>query len=363
MTTVSLATPGVSTATSWPARWWRAFVRLLPMAAMYMLVVSLKDLPHHMAFTATAWQAFVLSWVGELLVAVFLMGFVAVVDLMPIAGRARIAADVAAVLLTQLVGGIVVTAVLGALGAFANARFTFFQLIWANAGGSAVETAFALILYRLWQRQRRRAAVLRDMQRAHVELLRRTAQADLVAMQARIDPAFLFDTLGDVEATYEVDAARGKRLVDALIAYLRAVLPGVDSEASTLGKECDIARTYVELARTRGVFDGDIAIDVPASLRGAGFPPMVIAPLVEDAVRAMRGTSARMRMEIRDATTAFVVALDADRACHPSAAVVEQVRRRLHELTTGGAVTLTLEARRTHIILEIPHAATPGPDR
>ena len=362
MTAASFAAAVVPAAPSWPARWWRAFVRLLPLAAVYMLFVSLKDLPHHLAFTATAWQVFVQSWVGELIVAVILVGFVAAVDLMPIGGRARIAADAVAILFTEFVGGIVNIWILDALGALVYGRFTTLQLVWANAGGSAVEAAFALLLYRLWQRQRRRSAALRDMQRAHVELLRRTAQADLVAMQARIDPTFLFDTLDDVEKTYDVDAARGRRLVDALIAYLRAVLPGVDSEASTLGKECDIARSYVELACARGMFDGEVAIDVPASLRGAAFPPMVIAPLVEDAVRGMRGTSARIRLEAHGAT-ALAVVLDADRPHEPSAAVVEQVRQRLSELTTGGTVTLTLEARKTRILLEIPHATNPGPDR
>jgi hypothetical protein len=337
-------------------------VRLLPLAAVYMLVVSLKDVPFHILFTATAWLAFVQSVVGELLTAIFLVGFVAAVDLMPIGGRGRVAGDAAAVLLTQFAGGVVVTAILDSLGAY-NGKLTFLQLVWGNAGGSAVEAAFALILYRLWQRQRRRAAALRDMQRSHVELLRRTAQADLVAMQARIDASFLFDTLGDVETAYEVDAARGKRLLDALIAYLRAVLPGAESESSTLGKECDIARTYVEVARERGRFDGELNVEPLASLAGVAFPPMTIAPLVEDAVRAALHGPADLRIAAGESPAGLAVALETDRSYAPSAAVVDQVRHRLRELTTAGNATVEHEGDNTMILLEIPHAVAPRADR
>ncbi len=366
MTSADLASapnvPVASRGPSWAARWCRAFVRLLPLAVVYMLFVAAKNQATHLVLTSTGLRIFLQSWVGELIGGMFLVAFVAAVDLLPLTGRKRVLADVAAILLTQLVGGAVTIAVLDALGAW-NGRFSYGQLIWGNFGQSAVESAFALVLYRLWQRQRRRAEALRDMQRAHVELLRQTAQADLVAMRARVDPAFLFDTLGDVENAYDRDPVRGRRLVDALIAYLRAVLPGVDSEASTLGKECDVARTYVDVSRARSVFDGDIAIGVSASLGGAALPPMVIAPLIEDVVRAMPRESAPIRIDAHETPTALAVALDVDRAHSPSPAVVDQVRQRLHDLTTGGAVTITLEARKTHILLEIPHAPTPSPDR
>ncbi len=362
MTAATLAAPGVATAPSWPVRWWRAFVRLLPLAVVYMLVVGLKDLPFHGAFTPTAWQVFLQSWLSEFLTATFLVGFVAAVDLLPVAGRARVAADVAAVLLTQFVGGIAIHAIMLALGAY-NGILTFFQLLWGNAGGSAVESAFALILYRLWQRQRRRAAALGRLQRAHVDLLRQTAQADLVAMQARIDPAFLFATLDDAERAYDADAARGRRLVDALIDYLRAVLPGVGSEASTLGKECAIARTYVDLARARGSFDGTLRVELPPAERDAPFPPMVVTPLVEEALRALAGRSAQLSLAACDEPVRLAVALGADRAFAPAPDALAPVRQRLAELAPGGTVTVDTGASATRIVVEVPHATSAGADR
>lgn len=363
MTAAILAVPGVAIAPSWPVRWWRAFVRLLPLAFVYMLVVALKDLPLQLfAFSTPGWRYFLQSWIGELLGAVFLVGFVAAVDLLPLGGRARLAADAAAVLLTQFAGGIVVIAILDAVGAF-NGRFTFLQLLLGNAGASTVEAAFALVLYRLWQRQRRRTAALGDMQRAHVELLRKTAQADLVAMQARIDPAFLFATLDDAERLYESDPVHGRRLIDALIDYLRAVLPGVDSVASTLGKECDIACTYVEVARARGSFVGSPCVEVPPGLRGAPFPPMVVTPLVEDAVRSLGAHPVQLSLVARDEAERLVATLSADRTFAPSADTVALVRQRLAELAPGATLNVAAGTSATRIVVEIPHEASAGADR
>ena len=69
---------------------------------------------------------------------------------------------------------------------------------------------------------------LRNLQLERTRMSRKAFESRLQALQARVDPRFLFDTLASIEATYEADAARGERMIDDLIAYLRAALPTIE---------------------------------------------------------------------------------------------------------------------------------------
>ena len=71
----------------------------------------------------------------------------------------------------------------------------------------------------------------RELERA--QLVRRTQESRLQAMQACIEPQFLFDTLAAVERIHASDPADGGAPIDELIIYLRAALPHLRESAST----------------------------------------------------------------------------------------------------------------------------------
>ena len=66
---------------------------------------------------------------------------------------------------------------------------------------------------------------------------RQAYQSRLQTLRARVDPTFLFETLRVVEAHYRVDHQRGEMLLDALIVYLRAALPALETHSSSLAAE------------------------------------------------------------------------------------------------------------------------------
>ncbi|MCS7101371.1 MAG: ATP-binding protein [Burkholderiaceae bacterium] len=83
----------------------------------------------------------------------------------------------------------------------------------------------------------------------------------------------------------ETDPARAARMQKNLIAYLRAALPHMRERSTTLGKEIDLCRAYLEILRVR--MDERLAytIAVPPGLASASFPPMVLQSLVENAIK------------------------------------------------------------------------------
>ena len=209
--------------------------------------------------------------------------------------------------------------------------------------------------------ERRHAAEL-----ARSEAQRLTLKSRLQAMQARVEPQFLFNTLAQVCQLYENDPASAGRMLDDLIAYLRAALPLLRDSASTLGKEAELVRAYLGIVQMRQGHRLAFRVDVPPSLAQARMPPMMMLPLVDHALaqglaRSPRGGSidieaaghgGRLTVSVADSGSGF--APDAVDAC-PGA-----IAERLLALY-GDAASLRLERLPrggSRAVLEIPHETT-----
>jgi sensor histidine kinase YesM len=79
------------------------------------------------------------------------------------------------------------------------------------------------------RRHARMLAALRAAELRRASAQQRLAQMSLGALQARIDPAFVFETLSRLERLYETDPAGADRLLDELIAFLRQALAEIHS--------------------------------------------------------------------------------------------------------------------------------------
>jgi hypothetical protein len=110
-------------------------------------------------------------------------------------------------------------------------------------------------------------------------------EAHLSALQAQIEPHFLFNTLANVKRLYDTAPGRGREMLAALIAYLRAALPTMRETGSTLGRELDLVRSYLTILQMRMGERLGFSIDAPAALRDAPMPPMILPTLVENAIK------------------------------------------------------------------------------
>jgi sensor histidine kinase YesM len=120
---------------------------------------------------------------------------------------------------------------------------------------------------------------------AHQALSKQTIEARLQLMEAQIEPHFLFNSLANVQRLYETEAESGERLLENLKTYLRAALPQMRETRSTLGREAELSRAYLEVLRARMGERLQFEIDVAAALREQAFPSMMVITLVENAVK------------------------------------------------------------------------------
>jgi signal transduction histidine kinase len=126
-------------------------------------------------------------------------------------------------------------------------------------------------------------------------LKRQVVEARMAAMQAQVEPHFLFNTLASIDHLIETDPARASTMQKNLIALLRASMPtmreaaGVGQEGGNgvrdLGREIAVIRPYLEILKVRMEERLSTEIAVPEGLMSAEFPPMMIQTLVENAIK------------------------------------------------------------------------------
>lgn len=121
-------------------------------------------------------------------------------------------------------------------------------------------------------------------------LKRQVIEARMAAMQAQVEPHFLFNTLASIDHLIEVDPPRASLMQKNLIALLRASMPTMrEANASgavrDLGRELAVIKPYLEILKMRMEERLQTEIDVPEGLMSAEFPPMMIQGLVENAIK------------------------------------------------------------------------------
>ncbi len=117
------------------------------------------------------------------------------------------------------------------------------------------------------------------------ELRRQALDARLSLLQAQVQPHFLFNTLANVRALVRSGSPRAAEVLDSLIAYLRAALPRLDENSSTLGQELDLVRAYLELMHMRIPDRLRYAVHADGVDRELRCPALTLITLVENAIR------------------------------------------------------------------------------
>jgi len=189
-------------------------------------------------------------------------------------------------------------------------------------------------------------------------------------LQAQIEPHFLFNTLANVLTLLDVDREKGKSMLLDLTRYLRITLDRTRREATTLGQEIEALTAYLNIYKIRMGERLSFRIDLPASLAAAPFPPLLLQPLVENAIRhglepRIEGGELRVAVEdLRDRLRIEVADTGKGMADTGSGGGVglANVRERLASLYGGRAVLQIMEnrPRGVKILVEVPHEPAEG---
>ena len=300
---------------------WRGVTREQAAGAMLLGLAAVSPRLLQVAlFPGVSWQALVTTAINGQLWSFSLLLAIVVADRHADRGTNRLVAYGSAVL---------VAAVGGMLLGVAHSHFVWDVFRMPDAAMSAKASVISGVFYTIQVYavletsligalaayvyvDRREAA--RMATRLHQAGLRRSAQvramveSELQAMQARVEPAFLFDTLGRVRELYDTDPARGDRILDELITYLRAAMPHLRDTASTIAQEMDLLRAYLVIVEPPDRLF--IGVDVPASLHAARIPSALVLPLALHLLTHRTALEGRATLHLRARASQQHVAID-----------------------------------------------------
>lgn len=190
-------------------------------------------------------------------------------------------------------------------------------------------------------------------------------EAELQAMQARVDPDLLFESLRRVDAAYLIDPAMGQAMLEALIRFLRAALPGKNSARSTVEHEKELAEAYVALVAAQGSTACILDFKAPTEVLHEVIPPMIVLPLVRWALADQSAEDLTVTMNRLDAPSGPLLELRVENrralASETKDDEIGIVRERL-ECLYGKGIRFEFSAAdcRRSALVELPVHAPPG---
>ena len=155
-------------------------------------------------------------------------------------------------------------------------------------------------------------AEVRRRAEAETALVDAARRAELSALKAKLNPHFLFNTLNSVSASVPPEAEHTRSLVSRLAHLMRYALDASDRDLVLMDEELRFTRSYLALEGERLGDRLRVEWDVDADARGVPVPPMLVQPLVENAVRhgiapSVEGGEVRVGVRLRETTLAVEV--------------------------------------------------------
>ncbi len=190
------------------------------------------------------------------------------------------------------------------------------------------------------------------------EAQRLALESQLRLLRAQLEPHMLFNTLANLRSLVREDVDRAESMIDQLIVYLRSALAASQIESVVLAREFAQLRAYLDIMALRMGPRLAYRLDLPVALEQVAVPPMLLQPLVENAVKhglepkvgagsievVARATASGIEIRVSDSG----LGLPADAPGEPTARAasygLQHVRDRLR-VVYGPAARLSLERR------------------
>jgi len=124
----------------------------------------------------------------------------------------------------------------------------------------------------------------REAERREAAQILLAREAELKALKAQVQPHFLFNCLNSISALTGSDPSRAREMCIQLAGFLRRTLAVGEKASISIGEELGLARSYLEVERIR--FGKKLAVEenLEPSGRDCLVPPLLLQPLVENAV-------------------------------------------------------------------------------
>jgi hypothetical protein len=225
-------------------------------------------------------------------------------------------------------------------------------------------------LYALWRTRERSMRRVQASESARARDRQRLQSAQLLALQARVDPQLLFDTLRQVGRLQRSDPPAADALLGDLIAMLRATLPRAASTGSTVEREFAVVEAWLKVRRALSAAGWAVNIEPTPALAGASLAPLLLQPLVRSVLESAGAAAVDWRLGAEAAGDRLLVTLaaqpaggagDGDAARLLADVDLASLRARLALLHGGSARLRASLEQPPRLVLDLPLSIDPAP--
>jgi LytS/YehU family sensor histidine kinase len=210
---------------------------------------------------------------------------------------------------------------------------------WRVLVGSLLIAICATTFFIYYLRAETYRADLQSERRRAAEALQAETAAKLALLQAQIEPHFLFNTLANAQSVIQSDPKVAKSILEHLNQYLRVSLGRTRHASSSLADEINLVGALLAISALRLGDRLRYSITVPETLKAAELPPLLLQPLVENALKhgiepAVSGGEIRVEVR-RENDSLFLRVTDSGvglNASSPEGVGLANVRARLSNL-------------------------------
>ena len=188
-------------------------------------------------------------------------------------------------------------------------------------------------------------------------------EAELRAFKAQVDPHFLFNSLNAVASLCGSRPLDAREMAQKLAEFFRLMLRVGSLERITLGEELDLVSRYLAIEKVRFGDRLTTHINVDEAATGCQVPPLLLQPLVENAVRhgiasVVEGGTININAHLVDGSLRISIEnpADPDRVdAHGEGIGLVNAAGRLNAVSDGRArLSAAEESGRFHVEIELP---------
>jgi sensor histidine kinase YesM len=200
----------------------------------------------------------------------------------PERGYRKLALLAITLIIGAVVGTLLGTLVSGTKITWLTREYWFFiQVVFISVVFGAVISNFLLSREKLSTSE----TMMQEERIRRISSEKQALAANLKLLQAQIEPHFLFNTLSNILSLMDTDLPKAKSMQTDLIQYLRTSLSRTRGEETTVGQEMEMITAYLNIFKIRMGDRLRYSIQVPVGIRNHAFAPMLMQPLVENAVK------------------------------------------------------------------------------
>ncbi|MGZ3236747.1 MAG: sensor histidine kinase [Burkholderiaceae bacterium] len=115
--------------------------------------------------------------------------------------------------------------------------------------------------------------------------MRSAAENQLKMLESQLEPHMLFNTLANLRVLIGIDPPRAQAMLDRMISFLRATLEASRTGSHPLSTEFDRINDYLDMMQVRMGQRLQFQLNLPADLTALSVPPLLMQPLVENAIK------------------------------------------------------------------------------